>query len=140
MYERFTEILVKVRESICDAWLDTDHSFLLASCDQARQNKSPNKPDNELNEFEQVSPACILFVQSLSDPVRFKILEEHKRQGEADQALENRVKGKKAAAKKKASKKSKPGLSSNPPIAKSDCCMFIIATRKKVVQNDSDEE
>ncbi|KAJ7598958.1 non-SMC mitotic condensation complex subunit 1-domain-containing protein [Mycena floridula] len=61
VYAKFAEILVK-----------------------ARQNKSPNKPDNELNDFEQ-------------------ILEEHKIQGEADQELEQRVKGKKG--KKKAPKR-----------------------------------
>ncbi|KAF8888609.1 non-SMC mitotic condensation complex subunit 1-domain-containing protein [Infundibulicybe gibba] len=60
VFERFTEILAK-----------------------ARQNKSKDKPDSELNEFEQ-------------------ILEEHKKQGEEDQALEKRVEGKKAAAKKRA--------------------------------------
>ncbi|KAI0063924.1 hypothetical protein BV25DRAFT_1906937 [Artomyces pyxidatus] len=64
VYNRFQEILAK-----------------------ARSNKSANKPDNELNEFE-------------------KILEDHKRQGEEDQAFEKRVEGKKAAAKKKASRKS----------------------------------
>ncbi|KAJ6460387.1 non-SMC mitotic condensation complex subunit 1-domain-containing protein [Mycena vitilis] len=63
VFERFTEILIK-----------------------ARQNKSPNKPDTELAEFEQ-------------------ILEDHKLQGEEDRDLEKRVQGKKAAAKKKASKR-----------------------------------
>ncbi|KAF7330363.1 Condensin complex subunit 1 [Mycena venus] len=63
VFERFTEILNK-----------------------ARQNKSPNKPDTELAEFEQ-------------------ILEDHKLQGEEDRDLEKRVQGKKAAAKKKASKR-----------------------------------
>jgi len=65
VYERFTEILTK-----------------------ARTNKSKDKPDSELNEFEQ-------------------ILEDHKRQGEEDQALERRVEGKKAAAKKRASKRTR---------------------------------
>ncbi|KDR79872.1 hypothetical protein GALMADRAFT_222814 [Galerina marginata CBS 339.88] len=64
VFERFTEILAK-----------------------ARANKSKDKPDSELNEFE-------------------KILEEHKAQGQEDQALEKRVEGKKAAAKKKAAKRS----------------------------------
>ncbi|PPQ81973.1 hypothetical protein CVT25_014624 [Psilocybe cyanescens] len=64
VFERFTEILAK-----------------------ARANKSKDKPDSELNEFE-------------------KILEEHKSQGQEDQALEKRVEGKKAAAKKRAAKKS----------------------------------
>ncbi|KII87644.1 hypothetical protein PLICRDRAFT_643063 [Plicaturopsis crispa FD-325 SS-3] len=54
---------------------------------KARSNKSANKPDSELNEFEA-------------------ILEEHKRQGEEDQALEKRVEGKKAAAKKRATRRS----------------------------------
>ncbi|KAF9536741.1 hypothetical protein CPC08DRAFT_771461 [Agrocybe pediades] len=64
VFERFTEILAK-----------------------ARSNKSKDKPDSELNEFE-------------------KILEEHKAQGQEDQALEKRVEGKKAAAKKRAAKRS----------------------------------
>ncbi|KAJ7219999.1 non-SMC mitotic condensation complex subunit 1-domain-containing protein [Mycena pura] len=63
VFERFTEILIK-----------------------ARQNKSPNKPDTELAEFEQ-------------------ILDENRMQGEEDRDLEKRVQGKKAAAKKRASKK-----------------------------------
>ncbi|KAA1474981.1 hypothetical protein DENSPDRAFT_908815 [Dentipellis sp. KUC8613] len=54
---------------------------------KARSNKSQNKPDSELNEFEN-------------------ILEEHKRQGEEDQAFEKRVEGKKAAAKKRATRRS----------------------------------
>ncbi|KAF7319328.1 Condensin complex subunit 1 [Mycena chlorophos] len=63
VFERFTEILNK-----------------------ARQNKSPNKPDTELGEFEQ-------------------ILDEHRAQGEEDRDLEKRVQGKKAAAKRKAAKR-----------------------------------
>ncbi|KAJ7677367.1 non-SMC mitotic condensation complex subunit 1-domain-containing protein [Mycena rosella] len=63
VFERFTEILVK-----------------------ARQNKSPNKPDTELAEFEQ-------------------ILEDNRMQGAEDRDLEKRVQGKKAAAKKRASKR-----------------------------------
>ncbi|KAJ7756752.1 non-SMC mitotic condensation complex subunit 1-domain-containing protein [Mycena maculata] len=63
VFERFTEILNK-----------------------ARQNKSANKPDTELAEFEQ-------------------ILEDNRMQGEEDRDLEKRVQGKKAAAKKKASKR-----------------------------------
>ncbi|KAF9225678.1 hypothetical protein BS17DRAFT_750004 [Gyrodon lividus] len=54
---------------------------------KARSNKSANKPDTELNEFES-------------------ILEEHRRQGQEDQAFEKRVEGKKAAAKKKATRRS----------------------------------
>ncbi|PCH34948.1 hypothetical protein WOLCODRAFT_155593 [Wolfiporia cocos MD-104 SS10] len=53
---------------------------------KARQNKSPNKPDAELNEFEN-------------------ILEDHRRQGEEDQEFEKRVEGKKAAAKKRATRR-----------------------------------
>ncbi|KAH9836066.1 non-SMC mitotic condensation complex subunit 1-domain-containing protein [Rhodofomes roseus] len=53
---------------------------------KARANKSANKPDAELNEFEN-------------------ILEEHKRQGEEDQAFEKRVEGKRAAAKKRATRR-----------------------------------
>ncbi|KAF8986383.1 non-SMC mitotic condensation complex subunit 1-domain-containing protein [Cyathus striatus] len=63
VFERFTEILAK-----------------------ARMNKSKDKPDAELDEFE-------------------KILEEHRQQGEEDQAFERRVEGKKAAAKKRATRK-----------------------------------
>ncbi|KAH8113838.1 non-SMC mitotic condensation complex subunit 1-domain-containing protein [Phellopilus nigrolimitatus] len=63
VFARFSEILVK-----------------------ARANKSANKPDSELKEFEG-------------------ILEEHKRQGEEDQALEKRAEGKKAAARKRATRK-----------------------------------
>lgn len=61
VFERFTEILTK-----------------------ARQNKSKDKPDTELDEFE-------------------KLLDELKQQGEEDQALESRAqKNKKKAAKKRA--------------------------------------
>lgn len=65
VFDRFTEILAK-----------------------ARTNKSKDKPDSELDEFE-------------------KILEEHKLQGEEDQALEKRVGKKKAAAKKRATRKTR---------------------------------
>ncbi|KAK7694121.1 hypothetical protein QCA50_003697 [Cerrena zonata] len=54
---------------------------------KARQNKSSNKPDAELNEFEA-------------------ILEDHRRQGEEDQAFEKRVEGNKARAKKRATRRS----------------------------------
>ncbi|KIM60515.1 hypothetical protein SCLCIDRAFT_1216792 [Scleroderma citrinum Foug A] len=64
VFERFTDILNK-----------------------ARSNKSANKPDTELDEFES-------------------ILNEHKRQGEDDRAFEKRVEGKKAAAKRKATRRS----------------------------------
>ncbi|KAF8556860.1 hypothetical protein OG21DRAFT_1506074 [Imleria badia] len=53
---------------------------------KARGNKG-NKPEAELNEFES-------------------ILDEYRRQGVEDQALEKRVEGKKAAAKKKATRRS----------------------------------
>ncbi|EIN08162.1 hypothetical protein PUNSTDRAFT_102926 [Punctularia strigosozonata HHB-11173 SS5] len=59
VYDRFTEILAK-----------------------ARANKSKDKPDQELNEFE-------------------KILDEHRQQGQEDQALEKRAEGKKRKAAKK---------------------------------------
>lgn len=64
VFDRFAEILAK-----------------------ARSNKSANKPDTELDEFES-------------------ILNEHRRQGEEDRAFEKRVEGKKAAAKKKATRRS----------------------------------
>lgn len=63
VYARFQEILVK-----------------------ARSNKTANKSDSELNEFESV-------------------LEESRRQGAEDQAFEKRVEGKKAAAKKRATRR-----------------------------------
>jgi len=53
---------------------------------KARSNKAANKPDSELKEFETV-------------------LDENRRQGEEDQALEKRVEGKKAAAKKRATRR-----------------------------------
>ncbi|KAI6126776.1 non-SMC mitotic condensation complex subunit 1-domain-containing protein [Pisolithus sp. B1] len=64
VFDRFAEILAK-----------------------ARSNKSANKPDTELDEFES-------------------ILNEHRRQGEEDRAFEKRVEGRKAAAKKKATRRS----------------------------------
>ncbi|KAI0628114.1 non-SMC mitotic condensation complex subunit 1-domain-containing protein [Trametes polyzona] len=64
VYARFQEILTK-----------------------ARQNKSANKPDAELNEFEA-------------------ILEESRRQGAEDQDFEKRVEGRKAIAKKRATRRS----------------------------------
>ena len=69
VYARFTEILSK-----------------------AKANKSANKPDSELREFE-------------------KILADFKEQGEEDQALEKRVEVKKAAAKRRATRKGRFGLS-----------------------------
>ncbi|KAG5641739.1 hypothetical protein DXG03_004311 [Asterophora parasitica] len=78
VFERFQEILAK-----------------------ARSNKSKDKPDSDLDEFE-------------------KILEEHRAQGEADEALEKRVGKKKAAARKRAasgrntrSKKAAPAPAEN---------------------------
>ncbi|KAK7433641.1 condensin complex non-SMC subunit Cnd1 [Stygiomarasmius scandens] len=53
---------------------------------KARQNRFAKDLTTELNDFEE-------------------ILEEHKRQGEDDQALEKRAQGKKAAAKKRAARK-----------------------------------
>lgn len=63
VFDRFTEILQK-----------------------ARANKSANKPDNEMKEFE-------------------KILNDFKEQGQEDHALEKRVEVKKAAAKRKATRR-----------------------------------
>ncbi|GJE88854.1 condensin complex subunit 1 [Phanerochaete sordida] len=63
VYARFQEILAK-----------------------ARSNKSPSKPETELNEFEN-------------------ILDEHRRQGAEDQAFEKRVEKNKAAARKKATRR-----------------------------------
>lgn len=59
---------------------------------KAKANKSANKPDNELKEFE-------------------KILADFKEQGEEDQALEKRVEVKKAVAKRKATRRGKLGIS-----------------------------
>jgi len=53
---------------------------------KARLNKSATKPDSELKEFEN-------------------ILDEHRRQGEEDNALAKRAEGKKAAARKRATRK-----------------------------------
>ncbi|OSD04955.1 hypothetical protein PYCCODRAFT_1385425, partial [Trametes coccinea BRFM310] len=64
VYARFQEILTK-----------------------ARANKSANKPDAELNEFEQM-------------------LEENRRQGAEDQDFEKSVQGRKAIAKKRATRRS----------------------------------
>jgi condensin complex subunit 1 len=50
VFTRFTEILAKVRQVV--------HFFFRSSlkkCSKARLNKSANKPDTELNEFEAVS-------------------------------------------------------------------------------------
>jgi condensin complex subunit 1 len=50
VFTRFTEILAKVRQAV--------HFFSRSSLkkrSKARSNKSANKPDTELNEFEAVS-------------------------------------------------------------------------------------
>ncbi|KAF8137642.1 non-SMC mitotic condensation complex subunit 1-domain-containing protein [Boletus edulis] len=65
---------------------------------KARSNKGANKPDSELNEFQS-------------------ILDEHRRQGEEDQAFEKRVEGKKAAAKKKATRR-----------CTLSCCLFCLSS------------
>jgi condensin complex subunit 1 len=63
VYEKFTEILVKVRLlPVFQAVSSTDKHFFL----QARSNKSKDKPDNELNEFEEVCSDRSLFVTSLT--------------------------------------------------------------------------
>jgi condensin complex subunit 1 len=54
---------------------------------QARSNKSPNKPDTELKEFEV-------------------ILTQFKQQGEDDHEFEKRVEVKKAVASKRVNKRS----------------------------------
>lgn len=56
--------------------------------DKARQNKSKDKPDAELDEFEKVSVICE-FEAHCSDTSQ--ILEEHRLQGQEDQALQDRV-------------------------------------------------
>ncbi|KAG0695301.1 non-SMC mitotic condensation complex subunit 1-domain-containing protein [Suillus ampliporus] len=91
VFDRFSEILTK-----------------------ARSNKSANKPDTELNEFES-------------------ILDEHRRQGEEDQAFEKRVEGKKAAAKRKATRRSarkkvteaEPESTSQAPVTRDDDDMYV---------------
>ncbi|KAI0354000.1 hypothetical protein OH77DRAFT_570986 [Trametes cingulata] len=74
VYARFQEILTK-----------------------ARSNKSANKPDAELNEFEA-------------------ILEENRRQGAEDQDFEKRVEGRKAIAKKRATRRT----ARKKPVARND--------------------
>ncbi|KAI0667334.1 non-SMC mitotic condensation complex subunit 1-domain-containing protein [Trametes maxima] len=74
VYARFQEILTK-----------------------ARSNKSANKPDAELNEFES-------------------ILEENRRQGAEDQDFEKRVQGRKAIAKKRATRRT----ARKKPVAQQD--------------------
>lgn len=119
MYARFQEILNK-----------------------ARSNKSPNKPDAELNEFENVRLVFAFWFRSRGDDVTrgfltscfetfcprapfeflcpgtffffadgvafglMQILDEHRRNGAEDLALEKRVEGKKAQAKKRATRRS----------------------------------
>ena len=55
-------------------------------------------------------------------PQLHQILEEHKLQGEEDQALEKRVGKKKAAAKKRATRKSKM----NPPLPPLPHLMIVL--------------
>ncbi|KAH9858536.1 non-SMC mitotic condensation complex subunit 1-domain-containing protein [Lenzites betulinus] len=74
VYTRFQEILTK-----------------------ARSNKSANKPDAELNEFEN-------------------ILAENRRQGAEDQDFEKRVEGRKAIAKKRATRRT----ARKKPVARND--------------------
>ncbi|KAG1748403.1 non-SMC mitotic condensation complex subunit 1 [Suillus paluster] len=81
---------------------------------KARSNKSANKPDTELNEFES-------------------ILDEHRRQGAEDQAFEKRVEGKKAAAKRKATRRSarkkvtetEPEPTSQAPTTRDEDDMYV---------------
>ncbi|EPQ52403.1 hypothetical protein GLOTRDRAFT_132468 [Gloeophyllum trabeum ATCC 11539] len=65
---------------------ETVFAYFTEILTKARSNKSANKPDSELDEFE-------------------RILEEHKRQGEEDHLLEKRAEKKKAAAKKRATRR-----------------------------------
>ncbi|KDQ52062.1 hypothetical protein JAAARDRAFT_62069 [Jaapia argillacea MUCL 33604] len=67
---------------------ETVFSLFTEILTKARANKSAGKPESELDEFE-------------------RILDEHRQQGEEDQAFEKRVEKKKAAAKKKATRRSK---------------------------------
>ncbi|KAF7983455.1 hypothetical protein HWV62_21732 [Athelia sp. TMB] len=83
VFERFVEILAK-----------------------ARANKSANKPDTELNEFEA-------------------ILEEHKQQGAEDQALEKRVHTKKAAAKKRATRRTTRKKEATPAENEEDDDLYV---------------
>ncbi|THG99612.1 hypothetical protein EW026_g2781 [Hermanssonia centrifuga] len=73
--------------SVDEETFQSTMKYIFTFIEKARQNKSQNKPDAELNEFEG-------------------ILEEHRRQGAEDQAFEKRVEGKKAAAKKRATRRS----------------------------------
>jgi hypothetical protein len=71
---------------------------------KARANKSANKPETELNEFESVRYSSVVTLRCSWRSTQ--ILEQHKLQGQDDQALEQRVGKKKAAAKKRATKRS----------------------------------
>ena len=112
MFEHFAEILAK-----------------------ARSNKSANKPDTELNEFESVrgqwwcACLCAPVFRSCSGG---QILDEHRRQGEEDQAFEKRVEGKKAAAKKKATRRCEPPLFSCTCSCERLTLLQFTAARKKV--------
>ncbi|KAG6901621.1 hypothetical protein C0995_009894 [Termitomyces sp. Mi166 len=77
VFERFQEILVK-----------------------ARSNKSKDKPDSDLDEFEKASDKGCFYHEDEADHT-FQILEEYRAQGEEDHALEKRVVKKKAAAARK---------------------------------------
>jgi condensin complex subunit 1 len=71
--------------------------------DKARQNKSKDKPDAELDEFEKVvTLGCGFEVSGTYEALQ--ILEEHKIQGQEDQALQDRV-AKKAKKRAKAAGK-----------------------------------
>lgn len=84
---------------------------------QARANKSKDRQqDSDLDEFEKVDklvvPLCLIMILTR----QYQILEEHKLQGEEDNALEKRVGKKKAVAKKRATRKSGNCCLYQPPI------------------------
>jgi hypothetical protein len=67
-----------------------------------------------------------------------KILEEHKLQGEEDEALEKRVGKKKAAAKKRATRKSGQLLSLS--VSDMTLTFFIARSKNPVVTDENDSE
>ena len=105
VYARFQEILVKVK--ICTP--STHCLKLNIKHPKARSNKTANKSDAELNEFETVRVGVSgerLFLTFDGLNCLIQVLEENRRQGAEDQAFEKRVEGKKAAAKKRATRRS----------------------------------
>ena len=79
--------------------------MLISTSSKARLNKSSNKPDSELKEFENVRYSSFLYTSNRRYLIFcLQILNEHRRQGEEDNALQKRAEGKKAAARKKAAR------------------------------------